>query len=80
MNNWKEVVEEGSVIYVNEEVGNVVKTPDGKYVCMIPKVIKLGPFDTLDVAQSVAEDKENLERNLENFNLNLVNFSSQLKE
>ena len=79
MSDWKKVAEEGGVIHINEEVGNVVETADGKYICMIPKVFTLGPFDSLDVAKAFAEDKDSLNKNLETFNLHLIGLAKQLK-
>lgn len=76
---WKEHVIEGQVWYVNEEVGNVQKIAGGQFVAMVPKVVRLGPFDTLEQAQQAAEDKEGLERVTETYNLQLTQFIKQLK-
>jgi hypothetical protein len=73
---WKQVIEDGCVVWVNEQVGNVMKLPDGSYVAMVPKVIKLGPFDTLEKAQKSAENKESLKLAIENYNLSLTNFKA----
>lgn len=76
---WKQVIEEGQVIWVNESVGNVIKTPGGKYVAAIPKIIKLGPFHTVEEAQQAAENQDSLQRVLDNYNLSLVGLADAIR-
>ena len=79
-NSWKEVVEEGQVFWVNDQLGNVVKIDDKSFIAMLPKVIRLGPFETLEQAQKALEiNKASLENVLTSFNHDLVNLSKALK-
>lgn len=81
MSNWTEIVEEGQVFWVNNELGNVVKVDDKAYVAMLPKIIRLGPFETLEQAQKALEiNKASLENVLASFNYDLVNLSKALKQ
>jgi hypothetical protein len=73
MSDWKQVAEEGQVFWVHEEHGNVLKAGDGVYISMLPKVIRLGPFETLEQAQSaLANGKQALEAALDEFNDKLL--------
>ncbi len=76
---WKEHLEEGVVWYVHEKLGNIQKTVDGKFVVMAPRVFKLGPFDNVEEAKQAAEDKDGLNRAIDNYNLSLVQLIKQLK-
>ena len=81
MSTWTEVVEEGQVFWINNELGNVVKIDDKSFVAMLPKVIRLGPFETLQQAQKALEvNKASLENLLTSFNHDLVNLSKALKQ
>lgn len=54
MANWEKVVEDGSEFWVNDELGNIVKA--GKvYVALLPKVLKFGPFNTIEEAKEFVE-------------------------
>lgn len=77
---WKELIEEGVVWYVNDEVGNVQKLSNGQYVAMVPRVVKLGPFNSLEEAKQAAMDKEGLSRIIETYNLNLTQLSNALRK
>ena len=69
MSEWKEVAEEGQIIYVNEDYGNVVKLGDQMYLALLPKIIKLGPFTDLEHAKSALMWKtKDLDEVLEKFN------------
>lgn len=72
---WEETVIEGKVMWQSDH-GTVFKTPDGKFVAGVPRVIKLGPFQTVEEAQQIAEDSDgNLDRLLENYNIHLTKLS-----
>ena len=77
---WEEHEEEGKIIWINESVGNVIKMKNSQFLAMVPRVVKLGPFDTVEEAKQVAEDKQGLDRVLDNYNLHLTNLSRSLKE
>lgn len=79
MSDWVEKVEDGLVFYVNDEVGNVVKTPEGLFISMIPKVIRLGPFETLEQAKQAFENKAVLEQMLDQYNGHLLQLCKDLK-
>lgn len=57
MNKWEKVVEEGMEIWVHEELGNIYKAGEGNFVAMLPKVLKFGPFKTVEEAQALLENK-----------------------
>lgn len=50
-NGWKISIEDGVEYWVNDELGGITKLSDGAYVCLVPKVIKLGIFSSLEDAQ-----------------------------
>lgn len=80
-NDWKEIAEEGQLFWVNDELGNVVKLDENSFLAMLPKVIRLGPFETLEQAQKALEiNKASLENVLTSFNHDLVNLSKALKK
>ena len=68
MSDWKEVIENGSVYYVNEEVGTIIKTAEGLFIACFPKIVKMGPFDSLTAAQSSFEFKNELDASLDQYN------------
>lgn len=51
MSDWQQVEEDGATYYVHKEFGNVIKLSETAYVAMVPRIIKLGPFKTLEEAQ-----------------------------
>lgn len=53
---WEKVVEEGQEFWVNEELGNVVKTGKETYVALMPKVLKFGPFASAEEAKQFIEE------------------------
>jgi hypothetical protein len=76
---WNERVIEGKLMWESDH-GTVFKTPDGKFVAGVPRVIKLGPFDTVEEAKQAAEDPEgNLDRTIETYNLQLTNLSNAVR-
>ncbi len=80
MSEWKEVVEEGQTFFINEEVGNIVKADEQTFICLLPKMVRLGPFNSLEEAKSAIENnKESLNKHLENFNNQLTNFSEVVR-
>ena len=56
-NKWTVVTEDGQTSWWHEKLGGVVLAGD-KYISEMPfvKVVKLGPFDTLEEAQSVVNN------------------------
>lgn len=56
MSNWERVEEEGNVFWVDEDHGNVFQQGPEAYVALMPKILKLGPFKTLEQAQTVLEN------------------------
>ncbi len=58
MSKWEKVVEDGMEIWVNEELGNVYKLPNGEFVAMIPKILKFGPFKSVEDGQQFVETKK----------------------
>ena len=73
--SWKEISEDGVIYYVNDEVGTVVRTADGKYISLYPKVLKFGMFDTLEQAKTVYQNLDGINTLLEQYNENLVKLS-----
>lgn len=71
--DWKEVVEDGQIWFVHEEHGNIIKLTEDSYVAMLPKVLRLGPFSSLENAKSaLVWKKEELEAALEEFNTKVM--------
>lgn len=71
--DWKEVVEDGQEWFVHEEHGNIVKLGEDSYVAMLPRVVKLGPFSSLENAKSaLVWKREELDAVLEDLNRKLV--------
>ena len=69
MSEWQETIEDGKVYWVNDEHGNVLKLADGVYIGLMPRVLKLGPFLTVEQAQRALENNKIAVDNLiENFN------------
>lgn len=80
MTEWKEVIEEGVVYYVNNALGNVMKVDENSYVALLPKVIRLGPFENLQQAQQALEiNKAALENILTAFNHDIINLTKSIK-
>jgi len=74
MSDWNEVVEEGQVFYVHEKYGNIMKLQDNMYVAIVPKIIKLGPFHTIEQAKDVMVNRaEDVNKSLESLNEQIVN-------
>ena len=71
MSNWKEITEEGVVYYVNDELGNVMKVGD-MFVSMMPVVVKLGPFKTLEEAKASLMNKQAVKNLIEEYNAKLL--------
>lgn len=71
MSKWQEVVEEGQVFYVNDDLGNIMKLGD-HYVAMLPIVCKLGPFKTLAEAKASFHQKMELKSAIEDFNTSMM--------
>ena len=79
MSEWKEVIEDGQVFYISEKFGNVQKLGDKVFLSFIPKVVKLGPFETLEQAKKAAELNQNtLNQLLDEFNHSLVDLTKKL--
>ncbi len=76
--SWEKTEEEGTTIYLNQDVGNIIETDNGEYICVLPKVFKLGPFKKLDHAKSAAEDAQGLGNVIDNYNTYLLNLMKQV--
>ena len=80
MNKWKEVVEDGHVFYVGDKA-TIAKLTDGVFVTIMPATARLGPFDSLEQAQQVAEQNEqSLRKYLESFNDHLMALSAAVQK
>ena len=69
---WNEVKEGVETFWVNEQKGTVLQTSDGRFIAIVPKAIKVGPFTDLSSAKSACENTSALEAALEQFNENLL--------
>ena len=68
-NKWEKVEENGQTFWVHEDHGNIFKQSDTSYVAMAPKVIKMGPFPSPELAQKALEEcKQKLNQALDLFN------------
>jgi len=72
MDDWNEMTVEGSTMWVSDTHGTIMKTPNGQYVAMVPKVIRVGPFTDLDPAKSACEDTTKLNQVLDEYNLEVI--------
>ena len=85
MNKWTHLTENGQDFWVNEKIGNIVKASDTSagtdyFVAMIPKVVKLGPFETLEEAKQAAEQNvERLQEWARQFNEAYMGFLDEIK-
>ena len=59
MNEWQKTVEENQEFWVNDSVGSIMKTNERKFLVLIPKIVQLGPFETLEEAQNKATEFKN---------------------
>lgn len=70
MKEFKKVEEDGMEFWVSD-IGNVAKVGEESYVSIFPKVMKLGPFKTLEQCQEALEGieshKEEIEDMIQNF-------------
>ena len=79
MSDWQEVHENGQVFWVHDELGNVLKSGE-KFFALMPKVIRLGPFESREQAQQVlSENRKAVDQVLDGLNTELVNLSKQIK-
>ena len=78
MSDWKHTTEEGQDYWVSEQFGNIVKitsAQDGKdyFIGMIPKVVKLGPFEDIEQAKKAVEQSaDQIGIWLDRFNENML--------
>jgi hypothetical protein len=80
MDNWNHIKESGNDFWINESVGNIVKLNNGTFKAMLPKIIELGPFSSLEEAkQAIANNINNLELYLQQFNNSLINLTKEVK-
>ncbi len=83
MSEWKEVTEEGQVYFVNEELGNILKGAEGCYISLMPKIVRLGPFETLEQAQKVMDERktidEMIDTTVDTYNENILQLMKQAK-
>ena len=59
MSEWQKEVVENQEFWVNDSVGSIMKTNERKFLVLIPKIIQLGPFETLEEAQNKAAEFKN---------------------
>ena len=72
MSDWEKVEENGETYWINEECGNIMKVSN-VYVSFYPKIIKLGPFKTLEQAKDSLECKAHeVDKYIEDFNIKLI--------
>jgi hypothetical protein len=66
--SWEISDEDGVTFYLHEEYGNILRIDENTYMAFMPKVIKLGPFNSLDDAKRILTTKrEDLDVVIENF-------------
>jgi hypothetical protein len=70
---WEKVEEDGNTFWVHMDHGNVFKQSETSYIAMVPKVVKFGPFKTLEEAQKVLETcKQDVSQALDILNDKLI--------
>lgn len=76
---WEKYTEGKLEMWENAELGTIAKTEKG-YVVMYPKVVKIGPFASLERAKMMLEDyRPGIDNALEEVAQNLVNDSINWK-
>jgi hypothetical protein len=55
MSKWEHVVENDINFWVSETIGTIMEIEKDKYVLMLPKVVKLGIFNSVEDAQQAIE-------------------------
>jgi hypothetical protein len=85
-NKWELIEEsidqEGKPLrfWANEDYGNIMES-DGRFIAMVPKIIKLGPFSQLSDAQrAIVSNDYALQLMIENFNSSLVDLEGNVKQ
>ncbi len=56
---WQKEVVENQEFWVNDDIGSIMKTNERKFLVLIPKIIQLGPFASLEEAQDKATEFKN---------------------
>ena len=57
---WLKEVDELGEFWVNENIGSIMKTNERKFLVLVPKIVQLGPFETLEEAQEKAIEAKNV--------------------
>jgi hypothetical protein len=57
MDEWEFVEEDGNKFYVNKRLGNICELANGQFTALIPKVVSVGPFTTLEMAKKTMESE-----------------------
>ncbi len=57
MSHWETVEEDGAIFHVNERYGNILQVDDQTFICFLAKVVKLGPYTSLDAAKNLLETR-----------------------
>lgn len=59
--DWNEVIEEGQISWWHGELGGIIKSGN-KYVSEMPfvRVVKLGPFDSLEEAKAAMQNPKDV--------------------
>lgn len=71
---WKHEVVGDAEYWINEQHGNIVKIND-KYIAVLPKVMRFGPFDDLGAAKNAVESaqlKEDMNQLIDELNDKIV--------
>lgn len=73
MSDWEMVIEDGHVFWVHDHLGNIQQTANEKYYSYLPKVVRLGPFNSLGEAKfAIVNNKAALDKLIEDFNESVV--------
>ena len=73
MIEWNRVIEDGQEFWVNDEIGSIMKTNERKYLILLPRVVQIGPFETLEQAKTLLEnDMDRIDKALNKATIELI--------
>jgi len=77
---WKKIEEDGLIFYINNEYGNIAELSENSFIVIMPKAVKLGPFESLDQAKQImVQNKKSLDELIDNFNDSIMQTIKEVK-
>ena len=85
MSEWEKVEDDelDTNVWMNDELGNIYQVGENNFVVLYPQIVKIGPFPTVETAQTYIENNcEEVRKYVEEFNhsyLDSISSKSQRK-